>query len=875
MKNKIFTVSLILILTVLVSVFFIKYVNQKSNFDDPIIAIPTNASIIYKSKNWNSSWKELEKSDLWLTITKSDKWKELRSNINNLKNLIKSQYFLTQIENNQNLYISIHDSADDFEFLLSTSANNIELLDLLDTSKFQIKYKIRLYDNIKIYEFNNINFCIHKNILFFSSSYFLVENSIRQLNNNLSLLNNDSFRKLQLTESKFSNNHIYINYKKLHKLIKENYKINYNKTLLNNWAEWTELDIKVNKNNILFSGLTLLKDSSNNYLSTLINQTPQLILIDKILPSNTESFSVIGISDYKNYYEKYKSFLSKKNNLYKHEKWVDKINEKYNISIENVFISMIENEIGHVNTNSKTNNGKGENYIVLKSPKESLQILDFLNKKTSDDLFNESYRNFNIKKLNISEIISKMLGPLFHSVDENYYCWIDGYLIFANSPTELKTFINNIIAKKTLSNNIYYQNFYENISLKCNFLYYSNPGKKLLNNKSNETLKSWINFNDWKNLNAFSYQIISNNKELFFNNIIINYEPFLKDENKLIWSINLGETSSMKPSFVTNHYSRIKEIAIQDDANNLHLINSKGEILWKKKIGSKINSEIKQIDFYKNNKLQMLFNTSDSLYLLDRLGNYVEGFPRKLTFRTKEGLTLFDYDKNKNYRILIPSENNIIYNYDKTGEIVNGWEFKKMENAINNSIYHYVKNNKDYIYIIDNKGNVRIVGRNGKTRKKIGKIPFNNEFYLNKKNGEIYTSDKTGNIWVTDFNGNSNIINTFNKSSNFNFIAHDINNDEITEIIISDNKLNCFQLEKKIFENNINSDIKPMTFNFKNEILLGLKESQNIFLINFNGEIKYGPIYGEGYFNCSDIENDGELNIIVSSGSLIYNYSLK
>ena len=66
-----------------------------------------------------------------------------------------------------------------------------------------------------------------------------------------------------------------------------------------------------------------------------------------------------------------------------------------------------------------------------------------------------------------------------------------------------------------------------------------------------------------------------------------------------------------------------------------------------------------------------------------------------------------------------------------------------------------------------------------------------------------------------------------------------------------------------------------MTFNFKNEILLGLKESQNIFLINFNGEIKYGPIYGEGYFNCSDIENDGELNIIVSSGNLIYNYSLK
>ena len=38
----------------------------------------------------------------------------------------------------------------------------------------------------------------------------------------------------------------------------------------------------------MFSGFTLAQDSSNNFLNSLSGQKPQTILMDAILPSNTQ-----------------------------------------------------------------------------------------------------------------------------------------------------------------------------------------------------------------------------------------------------------------------------------------------------------------------------------------------------------------------------------------------------------------------------------------------------------------------------------------------------------------------------------------------------------------------------------------------------------
>ena len=66
----------------------------------------------------------------------------------------------------------------------------------------------------------------------------------------------------------------------------------------------------------------------------------------------------------------------------------------------------------------------------------------------------------------------------------------------------------------------------------------------------------------------------------------------------------------MKPVIVKNHVTGNNEVLIQDDANRLVLIGEDGKILWKKNIAGEILGDVYQVDKYKNNKLQYMFNTS-------------------------------------------------------------------------------------------------------------------------------------------------------------------------------------------------------------------------------------------------------------------------
>ena len=117
-------------------------------------------------------------------------------------------------------------------------------------------------------------------------------------------------------------------------------------------------------------------------------------------------------------------------------------------------------------------------------------------------------------------------------------------------------------------------------------------------------------------------------------------------------------------------------ILVQDKSKNLIALNTLGEKVWSKKISGKIIGKISYIDFYKNNKFQALFNTNNKLYLIDRNGEFVDGFPLKLPATTSIQHSLIDYDKNKKYRIMISGNDNIIYNLDKKGRNVTGWKYK-------------------------------------------------------------------------------------------------------------------------------------------------------------------------------------------------------
>ena len=212
------------------------------------------------------------------------------------------------------------------------------------------------------------------------------------------------------------------------------------------------------------------------------------------------------------------------------------------------------------------------------------------------------------------------------------------------------------------------------------------------------------------------------------------------------------------PTPVTNHITNEKELVCMDAKNNLYLLSNTGKILWKRNISEKILGEAKQVDYLDNNKLQLLFNTENYLYLIDRNGNNVSGYPVKLNAEASGGLTLFDYESNKNYRLWIPLKNNTTICYAINGKRL--VDFSLVNNT--GPVKRIVLQQKDYFVLIDSLGNINVVNRKGETRIKIntkieegtqaiyieeGKnIETTNICYINKAAKKLYKISLTNKV---------------------------------------------------------------------------------------------------------------------------------
>jgi DNA-binding beta-propeller fold protein YncE len=165
-------------------------------------------------------------------------------------------------------------------------------------------------------------------------------------------------------------------------------------------------------------------------------------------------------------------------------------------------------------------------------------------------------------------------------------------------------------------------------------------------------------------------------------------------------------------SLVKNYTTGLQEILIQDSDLMVYLISLNGGIIWKRQIDSQIQGSLEQLDFFKNSKLQYFFSTMSKLYVIDRLGRDVAGFPKSLP-STPKFSGLVDYDKSKNYRFLISSVTNEVYLFDKEGNKLSNWDPKKFETEIAYSPEHMKVGGKDYFVVFLTDGTVHIFNRKG------------------------------------------------------------------------------------------------------------------------------------------------------------------
>lgn len=764
--------------------------------------VPENTSIIIKTSHLEGLKNSINNSDFLQKLSPSKSYKRLK----------KKLEVLSHLKPKSNLLICFSvDTNDSLQYSIITKYHPLlfKTDSLRNYTKETLTYKDKTIYNSTL---NNSNFfsTIIDSTFFLSSSNKIINNIFDKRKQNIHLekiyatLNNDKTLSI-ITPPDNTFVQSFFTIDSLHSSAFTNY---------------TAFDIDISQNKIFLNGITKATDSTKSLINVFKNTIPQENSIQNITPSNSDGFMSFTFDDYNIF----------RNNLLKFNS-IDSLK-----SSTPLFENIIE-----VGTIYEDNNRA----IVL----NSLDVIATKDALLSEQNRIDTYRQIEIYAFSNSNLFSNTFSPLITFKNAKVYCVLDSFFIFANTTETLHNIIANYQNKTTLSERYYFKSISEQLSNQSSLIMVATPS----------VLKDIISKNGFENYNykldkynTSAVQFIYETNFAHVNGII--------EKGKAKTSINsVSEELNIKlennilntPQFVKNHITKQKELVVQDINNNLYLISNKGKILWKKQLQGSVLGKIEQIDIYKNGRLQLVFATPNRVYVLDRNGNNVSPFPAKFNDQITQPLSVFDYDRKKNYRLLVTQGKNILM-YDTKAKLVKGFTFKNANNPIICQPKHFRIGHKDYIvfksknklYILDRTGKTRVTPKSTNSYSKEPIFLYKNKFTTTTNKGKLVSVDTKGNTATQNVNSSEN---------------HSLTTTSKTLVFQTENKLT---IKSKTLDLDFGNYTKPQLFYINDKIYVAITDlqSQKVYLFDSQAKLLYNfPVYGNSPIDIDNIDKDRNL----------------
>jgi hypothetical protein len=882
-------------------------------------AVPANAVLFIDQLDYGFFSTDMQSdSQLWEELLTYNYFHHFDSLFKHLNNYIVRNPLLKRSVENENLGLSLHllgkDRLSALFYLSLEEDISPSDMDAAIQSNFgeEVIVNERRYETVLLKDVSfkssarikGFTYVITDGLLIAGTSSMLLEDAVRSLNSAGGIYHQGGFKKVAATAGKYVLGNLYLNYAYLNHLFFPliSSEMQHEYAPIPELAVWGEFDIDLRENAWLLNGMTYADDSLKGWLNLFREQSPVRLEAPSFIPSNAIEFLTVGISDIQQFKsafieelkvrEQYPSFQQSDNNSRK----------ILGASMFSKTLELINDEIVWFTLEENPNERFSE--VVMIEVKSRSEAMDLFTGWVSEmaairgeglQLYTDSYQLDD----QVSYTIYTLPEQFYHqTIVERFigshFAFYDNYLIFSDSKGAISRTIYQNVLHKTLKNELYFGDLNNLLSTKANLTYFLRPEPYLV--RKEHLMK--------KQVNQLSEEIsgtirkipgiivqYAREGDMFYSNISVAYSPKLKEQAHTVWESLLDSTVSDKPYLVLNHYTSEKEILVQDSKNLLYLMNSAGRILWKVPLDAPILSEVIQVDYYSNGKLQYLFNTAEGIHLIDRNGNYVDRYPVKLRADATNGIALFDYDNRREYRIFVACEDRRVYVYDMEGRIVPGWSFRRSEGIVQKPVQHFRIAEKDYIvfsdqirpYILDRRGDERVFIKEPVV------VSDKNIFYLDMnisgKGPRFITTDAKGSVIGINLSGEVDRILDHSATSDHFLRIRDMNQDGQIEFIFADeNELEVLDLKgERIFSFKIKSDIStiPDIYQFSSsDLKIGLTDTDNnmIYLINSDGSVYEGfPLEGNtrysiGYFAGSD----SRFNLVVGNqNGFLYNYSIE
>ena len=582
---------------------------------------------------------------------------------------------------------------------------------------------------------------------------------------------------------------------------------------------------------ISIKNLSKFKSSvtNNDYLNTIINSNlTSKNLISQLDKINDDTELLIGLYDYNN--TTHYNIIGR---------------EIHNDSLRNLEFSFENIDIITSNSNYKP--------------------------KVNNDLFVQKFKKINQTNTNFSIALDSLkTKEFFKMVFKNEVNISDGNLIINIDASNNLIYINGVVDNYSLNSNSNYKKFAVEEIIENEEKLYFDFKNDLLTDYDIITTNQENKF-DFFQLDSTDavldlykiFQLKEGNNLASINGIISNYKDDSKNsEIELKFETSISNEIILGPLIVKNYTNNKNEVFIQDSENIIYLINDNGQIEWTKKINDRIIDEVKQIDSYKNGRLQYVFATQNSLHMIDRKGRDVGKFPLKFNDQITKPVSVFDYDNNKNYRLLI-TQNDELFMFDSKGNRVRGFDYNKKSKIITKP-EHFRISNKDII-VFKTSDDLKILNRRGKVRIKIKEDYNYSKDEIFQYQNSLLTTTLNNKIVKIDMNGNSKEVSSM--SFNGKYVSDKKTIYTLQKNILSNSKKNI-EIQFGKYEN-----FSAIT-NKKNT-LINIYDSQNYKLYLFDdgiNTVKGFPILTDA--NASFILENNKIEFSVISDSKKIRYLL-
>lgn len=875
---------------------------------DTLKAIPQSAAVILESQNMAEVWRDLaSKSLVWDELRSTDFFYQFNELAQNLDSLIRGEAELRAMLSGKPMVLSAHmTGGSQFGFLFAIridyQSDRVEADASLKSTFRATEFESRIYDGESVNSFlspffdGRIFYFLKDDLLVFGLSEVLIEESVRTLVQDASVLNTRQFNAVRETVDRDARAHVFVNYELFKPLIAQyaSPESRESEFFKQPFADWSALDFSIGNNSLSLNGFVMAGDSSRAWLDAFSPQKPPKVKLLQYLPSNCAFFAFMGYGDYRAYRIEKNKKLEKNGSLFKVQSAIKKYDEACNCDAEDLGSYWIGSQALTFISEPASKDYSQNVYAVFNT--EDSQLAEEKLKQWAEafgEVDESEFEGSTYFRLPVGNFYGDVVGDAFKGLQNPFVLRIKDAIVMANSENAVRNYLSAIQSGRSFTETEEYRDLKGYLFDDAHFVLYSYMAKSpaiyrnILDEKFDADLEQRKEV--LRNFKAFTYQISHSSGDLFYNNVYLEQGSDYKPETGALWEVKLRAETEGRTHLVKNHYTGVLEVLVQDVNNRIYLISNNGKIIWETTLDGPIMGSVKQLDVYKNKKLQMLFNTAEKVYLLDRNGNSVESFPIALGSKASAEVGLADYDNSRDYRIFIPTVNEKILCFDSYGKAVDGWEYSGSSGVVVLPVEHVRIKRKDYLFSMSENGDILLLNRKGEPRHEVGQKAegfkmggYRLDVGSKISTSSLYFSDKDGNAYRLGFDDSIEKIKPRPQNSTAYFFAN-IDGDKSMDFgFLFEETFSAFSFQgDMLFDIELaqsNCDELTLYQSGRSSLFSVLHSGKNqVYLFDENGQSISGfPVFGSSIPSLGDVNLDGYVNLITTGkDGYVYAYSIE